>query len=124
MPFQIVFHEQDRILEVIYPERPTAADVADYLSKVRPIIENMGGPWSALVDQSQLRMLGREFVPPMASLNAFAQLKGMQRSARIVLDAPSGLQAWRMTKQALLTIPTSTFDNRKDALAWLKDPDA
>jgi hypothetical protein len=124
MSFQIVFHEQDRILEVIYPERPTAADVADYLSKVRPIIENMGGPWSALVDQSQLRMLGREFVPQMASLNAFAQLKGMQRSARIVLDAPSGLQAWRMTKQALLTIPTSTFDNRKDALAWLKDPEA
>ena len=124
MSFQIVFHEQDRILEVIYPERPTAADVADYLAKVRPIIENMGGPWSALVDQSQLRMLGREFVPQMASLNAFAQLKGMQRSARIVLDAPSGLQAWRMTKQALLTIPTSTFDNRKDALAWLKDPDA
>jgi hypothetical protein len=48
----------------------------------------------------------------------------MQRSARVVIDPPSGLQAWRMTKRAMLTIPTRTFETRGEALAWLKNPDA
>ena len=62
-------------------------------------------------------------VDTLASLNAFAQHNGMKRSARVVSDAASGLQAWRMTKRALLTIPTRTFETREAALAWLRNPD-
>jgi hypothetical protein len=123
MPFQITVHEPDRILEVVYPPLPSQADVDDYLSRVRTTIEALNGEWSALVDQSQLRVMPSNMVAIMAKLNAFAQLKGMKRSARIVSTAASGLQAWRMTKQAMLNIPARTFEHREDALHWLKNPD-
>ncbi len=123
MPFQITVHEADRILEVVYPSQPSQADVDDYLARVRTVIEGFGGEWSALVDQSQLRVMPSNMVSAMAKLNAFAQLKGMKRSARIVSTAASGLQAWRMTKQAMLNIPARTFESRADALNWLKNPD-
>jgi hypothetical protein len=123
MPFQIIVHESDRILEVIYPPQPTAADLDDYLTRVKEIIEGLNGDWSALVDQSQLRVMPANMVAAMARLNAHAQLKGMKRSARIVSTAASGLQAWRMTKQAMLNIPARTFESRLEALNWLKNPD-
>ena len=123
MPFQITIHEADRIIDVVYPPQPTAEDVTDYLKRIRETIARMGGPWSALVDQGQLRVMPPEMVATMASLNAFAQLHGMKRSARVVTDPASGLQAWRMTKQAMLTIPTRTFETRDAALAWLRNPD-
>jgi hypothetical protein len=123
MPFQIIVHEPDRILEVIYPAQPTEADLKDYLARVKEAIEKLAGDWSALVDQSQLRVMPGNMVAEMARLNAHAQLKGMKRSARIVSTAASGLQAWRMTKQAMLSIPTRTFETRDEALGWLKNPD-
>ncbi|MCP3141688.1 SpoIIAA family protein [Pyxidicoccus xibeiensis] len=124
MPFQINVHTQDRILEVIYPAQVTSEDLAEYLSDVKKAINAFNGEWSALVDQSQLRVMPGDVVSAMASLNAYAQLHGMMRSARVVVDPPSGLQAWRMTKRAMLTIPTRTFESRGEALAWLKDPEA
>lgn len=123
MPFQITVHEADRILEVVYPSQPSQEDVDDYLARVKAHIEAFNGEWSALVDQSQLRVMPSQMVSVMAKLNAFAQLKGMKRSARIVATAASGLQAWRMTKQAMLNIPARTFESRADALQWLKHPD-
>lgn len=124
MPFQITVHAQDRILEVVYPPQVTAEDLAEYLSDVKKAIAGLSGDWSALVDQSQLRVMPTDVVSAMASLNAYAQLHGMQRSARVVTDAPSGLQAWRMTKRAMLTIPTRTFETRGEALEWLRNPEA
>lgn len=91
---------------------------------MKKAINDLAGEWSALVDQSQLRVMPSDVVTAMASLNAFAQLHGMKRSARVVSDAPSGLQAWRMTKRAMLSIPTRTFETRGEALQWLRDPDA
>jgi hypothetical protein len=123
MPFQIVVHAAERILEVVYPPQPTNEDVQDYLKRVKEAMDTLGGEWSALVDQAQLRVLSPSVVQTMASLNAYAQHKGMKRSARVVTDAASGLQAWRMTKQAMLTIPARTFESRDEALAWLRNPD-
>ncbi len=123
MPFQIIVHAPERILEVVYPPQPSAADLDDYLARVKETIEGLGGSWSALVDQSQLRVMPSHMVAAMARLNAYAQLKGMQRSARVVSTAASGLQAWRMTKQAMLNIPARTFESRAEALRWLKNPD-
>jgi hypothetical protein len=123
MPIQTIVHQPDRILEVIYPSQPTQQDVDDYLVRVKTAMESLGGDWSALVDQSQLRVMPASMVAAMAKLNAYAQLKGMKRSARVVSTAASGLQAWRMTKQAMLTIPARTFESREDALKWLQHPD-
>ncbi len=124
MPFQITVHAQDRILEVVYPPQVTTEDLAEYLADVKKAITSLASDWSALVDQSQLRVMPSDVVTAMASLNAYAQLHGMKRSARVVSDAPSGLQAWRMTKRAMLSIPTRTFETRADALHWLRNPDA
>ncbi|WP_434383600.1 STAS/SEC14 domain-containing protein [Melittangium boletus] len=123
MPFQITVHEADRIIDVVYPPQPSAEDVEDYLKRIRETILRVGSPWSALVDQAHLRVMPPDMVATMASLNAFAQHHGMRRSARVVTDPASGLQAWRMTKRALLTIPTQTFETREAALAWLRNPE-
>ncbi|MBM7113597.1 STAS/SEC14 domain-containing protein [Archangium primigenium] len=123
MPFQITVHEADRIIDVVYPPQPSAEDVEDYLKRIRETILRVGSPWSALVDQAHLRVMPPDMVATMASLNAFAQHHGMKRSARVVTDPASGLQAWRMTKRALLTIPTQTFETREAALAWLRNPE-
>ena len=125
MPFDVRVQPEARIVEVIYPPEPTQEEVDDYVRRLRAEVEALGpGEWKALVDQRSLKSLTPELVKAMSGLNAWAQANGMARSARMVSDPGAGLQAWRMTKQALLTIPTATFDNRKDALAWLKDPEA
>lgn len=122
MGFDIIVHTDDRILEVIYPSSPTVDEISEYTTRVRQAIDGMGDLWSALVDQRQLVVLPRPLMSTLAGLNSYAQLKGMQRSARIVSDAAAGLQAWRMTKQALLTVPARTFESREEALEWLRDP--
>lgn len=121
MPFQITVLEADRIIDVVYPSEVTQADMDDYLPRIREAIVRLNGPWRALVDQQKLRVLPLSVVREMAKLNAYAQLKGMERSARVVSDPSSGLQAWRMTKQAGLSIPTRTFETREEALGWLRD---
>jgi len=123
MPFQITVHEADRIIDVVYPPQVTPEEMEDYLKRIREEIRRLSGDWSALVDQSQLRVMPAGVVATMASLNAFAQHHGMKRSARVVTDSASGLQAWRMTRQAMLTIPTRTFETREAALAWLRNPE-
>lgn len=122
MAFDIIIHGDEHILEVVYPTVASEADVSHYAARVRQTIDSMGESWTALVDQRQLRALPRELMSTLAGLNAYAQLKGMQRSARVVPDAAAGLQAWRMTKQALLSVPARTFESREEAIAWLRDP--
>jgi hypothetical protein len=121
MRFEIIVHSAEKILEVVYPPSPTEADISDYASRVRQTIDTMGDSWSALVDQRQLRELPFELMKTLSGLNAYAQLKGMQRSARVVPDAAAGLKAWRMTKQALLSVPARTFESREEALEWLRE---
>ena len=123
MGFNIVVHGEERILEISYPPAPTVEDIVAYAGRVRQAIDGMGEGWAALVDQRHLRTVPRELMPTLAGLNAYAQLRGMTRSARVVADAPSGLLAWRMTKQALLTIPARTFETRDEALEWLREPE-
>jgi hypothetical protein len=120
-----ITHLPHDIIEITYPSEVTPKDVADYVEQLRKDVNARGGAeWSALVDQSRLRVMPASVVGEMARLNAFAQARGMKRSARVVSDPGSGLQAWRMTKNAGLTIPAKTFETRGEALAWLEAPDA
>jgi hypothetical protein len=123
MPFDIKVHAQERILEVVYPPEPTAQEVAEYAVQMRATIDGMPSEWFALVDQRAVRAMSPDLVSTLTGLNAYAQMKGMALSARVVQSAPSGLQAWRMTRQAMLNIPARTFESREEALAWLKAPD-
>src|SRR5436190_1584954 len=100
MPFEIVVHERERILEIIYPPRPTAEDIDDYVRRVRSAIERLGGTWSCLVDQRKVQVLPPELVDRASALNAFAEERGMRRSARVVASAMAGLQARRLGRGA------------------------
>lgn len=122
MAFDIIVHAEEHILEVVYPAAPTQEEVTAYAARVRQAIDGMGEAWGALVDQRQLKALPSGLMSTLAVLNAYAQLKGMQRSARVVSDAAAGLKAWRMTQQARLIVPARTFESREEALAWLREP--
>lgn len=123
MPFEIVVHEADAIVEVVYPEKPTEEDVDDYVGRVKKIIALQQGPWSCLVDQRQLNLMPDSLYEQAASLNAYAQEHGMKRSARVVSSATAAvatLQTIRMHSQASLNLPVRTFTSRDDAIAWLR----
>jgi hypothetical protein len=120
VPFDIVVHEADSIIEVIYPETPTAADVEDYVRRIKEAIARRRGPWSCLVDQRRLHVLSDTLYERIAGLNAYAQERGMKQSARVVASAVATLQATRMRRQAALTSPVKSFTSRDDAIAWLR----
>ncbi len=119
MPFQLTVLPNERRIEVSYPDAPGALEVADYGLRLHKAINEMKGTWCILVDQRQLRFMAPEVQRNMSSLAAYAQARGMRRGARLVCDAVSGLQVWRMHKEAGLTIRTETFTDRETALAWL-----
>ena len=120
MGFDILFHDKDRILEVVYPASPSARDVAEYIHRTRAIVDSIDGPWSCLVDQRLMTVLSPDLLVSLADLNAHAQKKGMIRTARVVAGAVSEVQARRMARAAVLSL--ETFKSREDALAWLRSP--
>jgi hypothetical protein len=123
VPFDIVVHEADAIVEVVYPENPTQEDVDDYVGRVKKIIAGRQGPWSCLVDQRQLNLMPDRRYEQVAALNAYAQQHGMKQSARVVsrrAAAVATLQTTRMRRQASLSRPVRTFTSRDDAIAWLR----
>lgn len=120
VPFEIRVHTQDRILEVVYPQTVTAFDLSDYATRVRAAIDTFDGPWSDLVDQRQMPILNQDVLQMVKAMNGYAATKRMRKSARIVSDAVSGLQVWRMAKDAGVSVPVRAFQSRDEALAWLR----
>jgi hypothetical protein len=123
VPFDIVVHESDAIIEIVYPENPTKEDVKDYADRVKKIIAKQTGPWSCLVDQRRLHLMPDPLYEQVAALNVFAQQHGMKQSARVVsgpVAAVATLQTKRMHRQAALSRPVRTFTSRDEALGWLR----
>jgi hypothetical protein len=123
MSFTITVHKALRVIEVVYPASPTAADVADYLYRVRVAILDQEGPWRCLVDQRALKLMPTELVEHLAELNTYASQHGMERSARVVSGALATLQSHRIAREAELAQRVRTFTDREQALAWLREPE-
>lgn len=121
MGFDVIVHEADDLLEFVYPEDPTAADVVAYAARVRTVVGARKKPWSCLVDQRKLRVIPPELLAKLAELNTFAAANGMQRAARVVVTAVAALQATRLVREAAVTVPVRTFGTREEAYAWLKE---
>jgi SpoIIAA-like len=124
LSFRIIEHAAEGILEVVYPEAPTAADVARYLREARAAIDRLRGrfrgPWSCLVDQRALPVLPPELAADVAMMNEYAQERGMRRSARLVASAVGAKQVERLAKRAL-GVPVRVFQDREAAMRWLKE---
>jgi hypothetical protein len=63
--------------------------------------------------------MSSEMVHTVASLNAYAEMRGMVRSARIAPSDVAQAQTARMAREASLGVPAATFDSRDDAIRWL-----
>lgn len=126
MPFDIRVHEMMNIVEVVYPERPSAGDIVDYEQRIRAIIDARPPGWCCLVDQRKLalQVVQPEQVGMLAELNAYAERNGMARAARVVGSLMAELQAARISREANLKAPLRTFLSREDALSWLLSPPA
>ena len=120
MPFEFRINREDAILEVVYPANPTALDIGGFATGVRKAIEEFSGPWSSLVDQRQLTFMPPDLLKAVTELNGYAERKQMKRHARVVVNAVASLQAWRMSKDGHLQVPVRTFQDRDEALAWLR----
>src|SRR5579871_4003006 len=119
----IRLHEGDRILEVVYPAQPTAAEVDSYAQSIRRYIDHLGGrSWSCMVDQTQLQVMDPAHVDRIAELNSYAQARGMTRAARVVTSAMARLQSQRVMREAALKTEFRIFSSRDEALSWLKAP--
>jgi hypothetical protein len=71
------------------------------------------------VDQRALVVMPADLVHTIASLNAYAELRGMVRSARIAPSEIAHAQTERIAREASLGVPSATFASRDDAIAWL-----
>ncbi len=120
VPFEIVVHDYESIVEVVYPVRPTEPDVEDYIRRIKRVIAERSAPWSCLVDQRKLSVMPESLYDRIASLNVYAQQHGMKQSARVVSSAVASLQSARMRRQSAIASPVRTFTSRDDALAWLR----
>ena len=119
MPFEIIHHKNDAIIEAIYPASPTAEDIQNYVKRAREIIdEQHGRRWCCLADQRAMMVMTPELVTTLGELNAYACAKGMVRTARLVASAVAGLQAHRIAREHGISL--QAFESRDVALAWLR----
>jgi hypothetical protein len=121
MPFQVYVHEAADIIEVIYPPHPTHEDVAAYVAEITRLLDMRKRRFGCLVDQRALVLMPTDLVPTVASLNAYAEMRGMVRSARIARSGVAQAQTERMAREADLGVPAATFASRDDAVEWLLD---
>lgn len=120
MAFLVRVHPDPCVIEVTYPELPTAFEITDYVARLREAIMGLNGAkWRGLVDQRKLKVMSPELLETLKVTNNFAQVRGMTKLARVVPDALGTLSAWRVAKEAALTIPTQTFSDREQAWAWV-----
>ena len=119
MTFQVYVHDAASIIEVIYPPRPTREDVAAYVALITRLLDERRRRFGCLVDQRALVVMPPDLVHTVATLNAYAELRGMVRSARIAPSDLAEAQTQRMAREASLGVPAATFASRDEAVRWL-----
>ena len=119
MTFQVYVHHAASIVEVIYPPCPSREDVAAYVAQITRLLDDRRCRFGCLVDQRALIVMPPDLVHTVATLNNYAELRGMVRSARIGSSAAACAQTRRMAHEASLSVPAGTFASRDEAIRWL-----
>jgi hypothetical protein len=119
MPFRIVQHRSDRIVEVVYPETITSLDHADYTIQMKQLIDAQTGSWGLLVDQRAHR-IDEKLKTKMLALYGYAAKKRMVASARIVGSTLEALRLSDVVRGTALKSLVRVFESRGDAYEWLR----
>jgi hypothetical protein len=123
MPFEIQMHPHERIIEVIYPQSPTADDVAKYLLQMQKMIAAQRTQWFCLVDQRNVSALSPDLLAQIVVANSYAVIHGMRRSARIVSSTAGAQQTSHLAHDGVIKVPVRSFTSRDAAIAWLTGPE-
>jgi len=117
--FVIVMHAAERILEVLYPARPTPDMFDAYEERLRRMVKKLGGRWMCLVDQRAMPVAPEGLTDRIADFNAWALEHGMTRSARVVQHRlVAKLQANHILQHSGVK-ESSLHYSREDAWGWL-----
>jgi hypothetical protein len=119
MPFRIVQHRSDRILEVVYPPTISSLDHADYTIQIKQVIDAQVQPWGLLVDQGAHR-IDDKLKGKVMALYGYAAKRKMVASARIVGSSLEQLRLSEMLRGSELKPLVRAFDARGDAYEWLR----
>ncbi len=121
--FVVTLHEQERVLEVVYPARITLAAFEKYREEMVTTIPQLerGGRWHCLVDQSRISATMSPDIPPrIADLVAWSLEHGMDRVARIVSPSELGrMQTGRILRAAGVGESAMIFQDRESAWAFV-----
>jgi hypothetical protein len=121
MPFKVVEHHADHIVEVIYPTSLTPLDHAEYTIQMKQIIERQTVDWGLLVDQRALRAkFDDRLKDKLLALNSYAQKRRMIRSARVVNSPLDAVWLADLIRDTELKGILRVFTDRNEAFAWLK----
>jgi hypothetical protein len=116
----VTVHPDQRVLEVIYPARPTAEASDRYSAALKEAVAKLGsGPFDAVVDQRAMPILSAEISERMSLLLGWVHQHGLRRMMRIVRrSAIAELQAKRIVRDAGLEEDRQVlFHSREDAWA-------
>jgi hypothetical protein len=119
MPFRIVQHRSDRIVEVVYPEAISALDHADYTIQIKQLIDAQTSNWGLLVDQ-RAHKIDEKLKGKMLALYGYAAKRRMVASARIVSSTLEQLRLSDLLRGTELKSLVRVFEQRGAAYEWLR----
>ena len=115
-----MIHPRERIVEIVYPERPTVEAFDRYEKRLKDALTAMRMEFDCIVDQRAPIVASPELAERMVSLTRWAQAHGLRRLVRVIANSPSAaLQFKRITKEAKIAAPTALVQTREEAFAWL-----
>jgi hypothetical protein len=119
MPFRIVQHRSDRIVEVVYPDTISALDHADYTIQIKQLIDAQTVSWGLLVDQ-RAHKIDEKLKGKMLALYGYAAKRRMAASARIVGSTLEQLRLNELLRGTELKALVRAFEARGAAYEWLR----
>lgn len=120
--FEIRFNKGERFVEVVYPDSPSSLETADYMVRMKRVIDELDGEWTCLVDQRNMRTMSPALLEMVKGLTRQAVQQGMVRIARLI-EGESGVAQARQISAATRA-NVRTFTERDSALDWLARGDA
>jgi hypothetical protein len=119
MPFRIVQHRGDHIVEVTYPDTISALDHADYTIQIKQVIDAQPATWGLLVDQRTQR-LDDKLKGKMLALYGYAMKRGMKASARVLGSSLEALRLADLVRGTTMKGVVRAFEERAEAYEWLR----